>query len=176
MNNVSIDSLIIALGRVLAAALFVVLLQAGPARAESTRVTRPLTVSGTVNAILPSVGLELAGQASDRVAFAVQLTQFLIAHVDLSARMRVFIVAEDETGYYVGPTVHAWYSPLILHGIVPVGTIEAGYERRARTGSTFGIGVGGGVIWNIHHDSHDEGGNAEWQPVAMLNLRWGKSW
>lgn len=137
---------------------------------------RTFTVSGTVNAILPSVGIEVAGQASDRVAFAVQVTQLLIAHVDASARMRVFFVAEDETGFYVGPIVHAWYSPLILHGIVPVGTVEAGYERRARTGATFGIGVGGGVLWNIHRDRQDEGGNREWQPIGMLNLRWGKSW
>jgi len=121
------------------------------------------------------VGGEVAGQVSDRVAFAVQLTQLLWAHVDLSARMRVFIVAEDESGYYVGPVAHAWYSPLILHGIDPVGTVEVGYERRARAGSTFGIGLGGGVIWNYRRE-REESSNQEWKPVVLLNLRCGKSY
>ena len=111
------------------------------------------------------MGGEVAGQVSDRVAFAVQLTQLLWAHVDLSARMRVFIVAEDESGYYVGPVAHAWYSPLILHGIDPVGTVEVGYERRARAGSTFGIGLSGGVIWNYRRE-REESGNQEWKPVV----------
>jgi hypothetical protein len=156
-------------------ALGFALVQTTPARGESSRVTRPLTVSFAVNAILPSVGGEVAVQASDRVAFAVQLTQFLWAHVDLSARMRVFVVAEDETGFYVGPTVHAWYSPLIIHGIDPVGTVEVGYERRAYAGSTFGIGLGGGVLWNYRREN-EEGGNQEWKPIVLLNLRFGKSY
>ncbi len=172
MEITSVDLLKRAFGRALAATCFIGLLQAAPARADSTRLARPLTVSGTVNAVLPSVGLEVAGQASDRVAFAVQLTQLLWAHVDLSVGMRVYVVARDESGFYVGPIVHAWYSPLILHGIVPVGTVEVGYERRERTGYTFGVGVGGGAIWNVHGES----GDREWEPVAMLNLRFGKSW
>jgi hypothetical protein len=108
------------------------------------------------------------------VAFAAQVTQLLIAHVDVSLRMRVFFVAGDEAGFYVGPIVHAWYSPLILHGINPLGTIEVGWEHRARTGFTFGAGLGGGVLWNRHGGG--EGNGEEWQPVGMFNLRFGKSW
>jgi len=162
----------VAYRRALLVTLALALGQAPPAQAESTRVSRPLTVSGTVNAILPSVGVEVALQTSDRLALAVQVTQLLWAHVDVSARMRVFVVANEESGFYVGPILHAWYSPLILHGVSPVGTVEAGYELRAPTGFTFGIGLGGGVIWNPYKGSESQ----EWEPVGMLNLRMGKSW
>ena len=173
MNIRLVDSVRSVLGRTLAAGLCFGLL-ATPAWAESTRVARPWTISGTANVILPSVGVEVAGQVWDRVAFAAQVTQLLIAHVDVSLRMRVFVVAGDESGFYVGPIVHAWYSPLILHGINPLGTVEAGWEYRARAGFTFGAGIGGGVLWNRHEGG--EGVNEGLQPVGMFNLRFGKSW
>jgi hypothetical protein len=151
-----------------------VLACARPAHA-STRQARPLTLSVAANAVLPSLGVDVSYQLHDRVAIGAQLTQLLIAHLDVSARARLFLLAGERSGLYLGANLHVWYSPLILDVLTGATTAELGYELRAPTGFTFAVGAGGGVLYVPGH-AGVSGRKPRWDPLPMLNLRLGRSW
>jgi hypothetical protein len=119
------------------------------------------------------VGVEAARHLGDRVTVAAQVTQLLTVHVDMSLRVRGFVWAKPTGGFYVGLSGHAWYSPLILERVAPAGTAEIGYEWRKTSGFTLGVGLGAGAIYV---GKGVEGRRNEVQPLAILNLRVGKSW
>lgn len=145
---------------------------APPADGESTREARPLTLSGAANAILPSLGVDLSYQFADRVGVGAQVTSLLWAHVDFSLRSRFLALARPTWGLYVGANLHGWYSPLIIHGVSPLATSEIGYEYRGDSGTTIGVGLGGGPIYIFN----GEGRQNRIEPVFIGNLRIGKSW
>lgn len=159
------------LGAMLVALVFSALAPS-PADGESTRQTRPLTVSGAANAVLPSLGVDLSYHFADRVGVGAQVTSLLWAHVDLSLRSRFFALARPTWGMYIGANLHAWYSPLIIHGVSPLATGEIGYEYRGESGTTIGVGVGAGPIYIFK----GEGRQNRIEPVFIGNLRIGKSW
>ena len=140
----------------------------------STRTRRPSTVSGAANAAFPSLGIDVSQQLGDRFAVGVQFTTLIFAHNDLSARARWFVVAERRAGLYLGTNLHLWYSPLIINGLAPAGTLEAGYEWRADGGFTLGLGLGGGLIW-IPPGGRGLGAQARWSGLPLVNLRIGES-
>jgi hypothetical protein len=141
----------------------------------STRQSRPLTVAGAANAMLPSLGVDVSYQLNDRIAVGAQLTMLLIVHNDLSARGRLFLVAGERYGLYVGANLHGWYSPLILDVPTIAATAELGYELRTDAGFTLGVGAGGGLLWVPGHAGVG-GRKPRWDPLPMLNLRIGRSW
>lgn len=151
---------------------FLLCLSPGTARATSTRMQRPFSVSAALNLILPSVGVEVARQLGDRVTVAAQLTQLLTLHVDMSLRLRAFLWADDESGVYLGLNGQGWYSPLIIKGLAPAASAELGYEWRTSTGLTMGLGIGGGVLYV----NEGEGTKNELEPLPVVNIRLGKSW
>ena len=154
------------------AALVVLMLSSGRARGDSTRETLPLTFSGAANGILPSIGVDLSYQLEDRLGVGAQVTSLLWAHVDLSLRARFMALAEQDWGLYLGANVHAWYSPIIFHGVSPLATGEVGYEHRGNGGFTLGVGLGAGAIYF----RQGEGSRRRVEPVAIANLRIGRSW
>ena len=143
------------------------------AQAVTTRESMPWTFSGAANGVLPSVGVDLSRQFGDRFALGVQVTQLLTAHVDVSLRLRLFLIAGETSGIYLGANGHLWYSPLILDRVSPVATGELGYELRRTSGFTFGIGLGAGGIF----ERRDEGVHSNRiEPLVMMNVRIGGSW
>lgn len=142
-------------------------------QADTTRESMPWTLSVAANAILPSVGGDLSLALSDRFAVGMQATQLLVAHVDLSLRLRIFLIAGETSGLYLGANGHLWYSPLILERVSPVATAELGYELRRKSGFTLGFGLGAGALF----ERRDEAVHANrTEPIVMLNARLGKSW
>jgi hypothetical protein len=155
------------------ALLILLILAVGSAHAEATtRETLPLTLSGAANAVLPSIGVDLSYQLADRLGAGAQLTSLLWAHLDLSLRTRIMVVAEPTWGLYLGANLHGWYSPLIIKGVSPLATGEVGYEYRGETGTTVGIGAGAGAIYIFE----GEGRRNRIEPVVIANLRIGRSW
>lgn len=143
------------------------------AQAATTRELMPWTFSGAASTILPSVGVDLSRQLNDRIAIGVQVTQLLTAHVDVSFRLRLFLIAGETSGIYLGANSHLWYSPLILDRVSPVATGELGYEVRRPSGFTFGIGLGAGGIF----ERTDEGVHTNRvEPLLLINVRIGGSW
>lgn len=157
----------------LVASLLVAAEARGDADAPSTRTTRPLTISGAANAILPSIGIDVSRQLTDRLAVGAQWTT-LIVHNDVSLRTRLFILALRRAGLYLGANLHGWHSPLILSTVTIAGTIELGYEWRLDSGFTVGVGVGAGPLW-VPKGSEGAGGAGRWEPLPLLDLRIGKS-
>lgn len=155
-----------------AMASIVLVAEGAPAQA-TTRESKPWTFSGAANAVLPSLGVDLSRQLDDRIAVGVQVTQLLTAHVDVSLRLRIFMIAGGTSGIYLGANGHLWYSPLILEQVSPVATGELGYELRRTSGFTFGIGVGAGALFEQRNESVQAN---RIEPLLMLNVRLGSSW
>ncbi len=133
--------------------------------AGSTREQRPFTLSFAATLVMPSAGLDVSYQLSDRVAVGLQLTT-LVVHYDASVRTRFFLIAGERSGLYAGANAHGWYSPLILSQPTVAATGEVGYELRDSEGFTLAVGAGAGGVRDP---------STGWQLIPLLNFRIGRS-
>jgi hypothetical protein len=136
---------------------------------------RPVSISVAADAVTPSLGVDLSYRLNPRVAVAAQLTTLLIAHTDLSVRSRLFLVAGEELGLYVGANLHVWYSPRVLKVATLAGTLEVGGEWQADSGLTLGLGAGGGLL-RVPDLVDVAPPKPRWDRLPLVNLRVGRSW
>src|SRR4051794_24009012 len=83
-----------------------------PTTAVSTRVARPLTVSGVLG-IPGGLGVDVSYQLNDRVALSGQASSW-VAVTDVGAQVRFFPLVSERAGLYVAGGVHALYAPILF--------------------------------------------------------------
>lgn len=142
-----------------------------PPPAISTRVARPLTVSGVIG--LPGgPGVDVSYHLSDRLAVSAQASSWL-AVTDVGAQVRFFPLAGERAGLYLAAGPRALVAPILLSGIAPGLNTEIGGEFRGSGGFTIGGGIG---VTGIYVPRGSEGGGGHIEPAPHAQLRIGYSW
>lgn len=142
---------------------------ADDATVVSERVRRPVSICFAVSGPLMAAGFDFSYQLTDRWGLGLQGVVGPMA-VEGQLRARRFLFSDEESGSYVGLTLHRIYGSELFYEIpspVTGGTVAVGYEHRASTGMLVAIDLGlGHVVPRL--------GDLPVYPTA--NLRVGGAW
>ena len=138
--------------------------------AVTTRVSRPLTVSGIVG-VPGGVGVDVSYQFNDRLALSGQASTW-IAMTDVGAQARYFFVAYERSGFFVAGGLHALVAPALFPFAAPAISAEVGGEFRAQNGFTIGVGAG---VMGVYAPPGSEGGGNSFGIAPLARLRFGFS-